>query len=217
MEQATLNAQARQDIGSLAARRLRRLGKVPGVVYGRKQASKPVLLKTEDVQHVIAHRIKMLTLSVDGVPESVLVKDVQFDTYGDEALHVDFERIAMDELIEVECPVELVGTSKGQAAGGVVEHPVTDLKIRCLPGNIPDAIKVAISHLEIGHTIHVRDIKAPESVTILTDAESILVTIRAPVKVEEVVAAAPPEEAVQEPELIRRPKAEEEEETESKK
>jgi len=201
----------------LAARRLRRLGKVPGVVYGRKQASKPVLLKTEDVQHVIAHRIKMLTLSVDGVPESVLVKDVQFDTYGDEALHVDFERIAMDELIEVECPVELVGTSKGQAAGGVVEHPVTDLKIRCLPGNIPDAIKVAISHLEIGHTIHVRDIKAPESVTILTDAESILVTIRAPVKVEEVVAAAPPEEAVQEPELIRRPKAEEEEETESKK
>jgi len=212
VEQATLNAQPRQGIGSVAVRKLRREGKVPGVVYGHKKAPLAVVLTVEDVQRVVSHRIKMLTLNLGTETESVLVKEVQFDTFGEEALHVDFERIAMDELIEVECPVELVGTSKGQAAGGVVEHPVTDLHIRCLPGNIPEAIKIPISHLEIGNSVHVRDIKAPEGVEILTDPEAILVAIKPPLEAEEVAAAAPPEEGVQEPELIRRPKPEEEEE-----
>lgn len=213
MDQTTLNAEPRQETGSAAARRFRLAGSVPAIVYGHKEGSVPVLLKSEDVSHVVAHRIKMVTLSVDGKVDQVLVKDVQFDTFGDEVLHLDFERVAMDEVIEVECPVELTGTAKGAAAGGVLEHPTSDLHVRCLPGNIPDAIKVSVSALEIGDSIAVSEITAPEGVEILTDPEAILVAIRPPLKVEE-EEAAPAEEgeaaAGDEPEVIGRKKEDEE-------
>lgn len=212
MDQTTLNAETRQETGSAAARRSRRAGSVPAIVYGHKEGPVPVLLKIEDVNNVVAHRIKMVTLSVDGKVDQVLVKDVQFDTFGDEVLHLDFERVAMDELIEVECPVELTGTAKGAAAGGVLEHPTSDLHVQCLPGNIPEVIKVSVSALEIGDSIAVRDITPPEGVEILTDPEAILVTIRPPLKVEE-EEEAPAEDAEAaggEPEVIGRKKEEEE-------
>ena len=218
MDQTTLNAEARPEIGSAAARRYRNAGSVPAIVYGHKEGPVPVLLKVEEVSNVVKHRIKMVTLSVDGKVDQVLVKDVQFDTFGDEVLHLDFERVAMDEMIEVECPVELTGTAKGAAAGGVLEHPTSDLRVQCLPGNIPDAIKISVSALEIGDSIAVKDITAPEGVVILTDPEAILVTIRPPLKVEE-VEEAPAEEAEAaegEPEVIGRKKEEDEESEDSK-
>jgi len=213
MEQTRLEAEVRQQVGSAAARRARRAGMIPASVYGHKQDPVSVLLRREDIQRVVAHRIKMVTLAIDGRSEQVLVKDVQFDTFGETVLHVDFERVAMDEMIDVECPVELVGTAKGAAAGGVVEHPVTDLKVRCLPANIPEAIRVGISQLAIGDTIHVRDVTPPTGVTVLTDPDAILVTIRPPAVVEEEEAApAEVEEPVAgEPEVIGREKREEEE------
>ena len=214
MEQAALDTEIREATGSAASRRLRRAGLIPAVVYGHKEAPVPIVLKEEAVQRVVSHRVKMVKLTMGGKSEQMLVKDVQFDTFGENILHIDFERVAMDELIEVECPVELTGTAKGAAAGGVLEHPVSDLRVRCLPGNIPEAIKVSVSDLAIGDTIHVRDIKAPDGVTILTDPEAIIVTIRPPAKVveEEKALVEAVEAAAEEPEVIGRPKAEEEEE-----
>jgi len=118
----------------------------------------------------------------------------------------------MDEVIEVECPVELVGTAKGAAAGGVVEHPVTDLHVRCLPANIPQLIRVRVSDLAIGDSIHVRDVEPPDGVTVLTDPESILVTIRPPAIAEEPEAAEAEEvePGGEEPEVIGRKKEDEE-------
>jgi len=213
MDQATLNAELRKEAGSIAARRFRRAGQIPAVLYGHTEDPVSLLLRREDVQHLVAHRVKMIVVSVKGKAESALVKDVQFDTFGEEVLHLDLERVAMDEVIEVECPVELTGTSKGAAAGGVVEHPVSDLRIQCLPGNIPEVIKVSTSDLAIGDAIHVRDIQAPEGVTILTDPEAILVTIRPPVVVveEEALAEEAKEPGAEEPEVIGREKAEGEE------
>ena len=215
MEAATLGAEVREQTGTAASRRSRRDGNVPAVVYGHKQGPVAVLLKGDDVRRVVSHRIKMVKLSVGGKVDQMLVKDVQFDVFGEEILHVDFERVAMDELIEVECPVELTGTAKGAAAGGVLEHPTSDLRIRCLPANRPEAIKVSVSDLAIGDSIAVKDIRAPAGVTILTDPEAILVTIRPPAKVV-VEEEAPAEEAgpaTGEPEVIGRKKAEDEEET----
>jgi len=190
---------------------------IPAVVYGHKEGPVSVLLRKEDIQRVVARRTKMVTLAVDGKSDQVLVKEVQFDTFGESVLHVDFERIAMDELIDVECPVELVGTAKGAAAGGVVEHPVTDLQVSCLPADIPEAIKVGISHLAIGDAIHVRDVQAPPGVTILTEPDAILVTIRPPVVVEEEAPVEAEEAAPGEPEVIGRAKGEEEEPAEGAK
>jgi len=219
MEAATLSAEVREQTGTAASRRFRRAGNVPAVVYGHKEGAVAVLLKSEEVQRVVSHRIKMVKLSVGGKVDQMLVKDVQFDVFGDEILHIDFERVAMDELIEVECPVELAGTSKGAAAGGVLEHPTSDLRISCLPANIPEAIRISVSDLAIGDSIAVRDIKVPDGVTILTDPEAVLVTIRPPLKVEEEEEEAPAEEegaaaAADEPEVIGRKKAEGEEEAE---
>jgi len=215
MEEATFSAEIREQTGTAASRRFRRAGNVPAVVYGHKEGPVAILLKSEDVQRVVSHRIKMVELSVGGEVDQMLVKDVQFDVFGDEVLHIDFERVAMDELIEVECPVELAGTSKGAAAGGVLEHPTSDLHVSCLPANIPEAIKISVSDLAIGDSIAVKDIKAPDGVTILTDPEAILVTIRPPLKVEEEEAPVEEEEAAvaaEEPEVIGRKKAEGEEE-----
>lgn len=216
MEDVTLSAEIREQTGTAASRRFRRAGNVPAVVYGHKEGPVAVLLKSEDVQRVVSHRIKMVKLSVGGKVDQMLVKDVQFDVFGDEVLHIDFERVAMDELIEVECPVELAGTAKGAAAGGVLEHPTSDLRISCLPANIPEAIKVSVSDLAIGDSIAVKDIKAPDGVTILTDPEAILVTIRPPLKVEEAEEAPVEEEgaAAEGPEVIGRKKTEGEEEAE---
>lgn len=213
MEQATLDAQTREETGAAALRRLRRSGMVPAVVYGHKEGAVAVSLKIEDAQNVVAHRIKMVMLAVGGKAEQVLVKDVQFDPFGEDVLHLDFERIAMDEIIEVECPVELAGTAKGVAAGGVLEHPVSDLKVSCLPRNIPEVMKVSVSDLEIGDSILVRNIKAPEGVTILTDPDAVLVAIRPPLIVaEEEAPVEAVEGAAEEPEIIGRVKSEEEEE-----
>lgn len=210
MEQVTLSAQLRSELGSAASRRNRRAGMIPAVVYGHKQDAMPLLLRREDINRVVSHRIKMVTLNIGDKSEHALVKDVQFDTFGDDLLHVDFERVGMDEMIEVECPVELAGTSKGQAAGGIVEHPVTDLRVRCLPGNIPECIRISISDLAIGDVVHVRDIRVPEGVSILTDPNAILVHIRPPAKA--AVEAAPGEaaEAPSEPKVIGRERPEEE-------
>lgn len=220
MEQATLKAKTRETKGSSAAKKMRRTGQIPGVLYGHKQEPVSVVLNREEVMRIVSHRIKMVTLQMDKLKETALIRDVQFDTFGDKVLHMDFERIAMDELVEVEVPVVFVGTAKGQGAGGVIDHPITDLTVSCLPGNIPESIRVSIAHMEIGDIIHVKDVKAPEGIKILTDPEAILVMVRQPV--EEVAAAAPVAEgeegaAPAEPELIRRERATEEEEEEEKK
>ncbi|MFH1731533.1 MAG: 50S ribosomal protein L25 [Planctomycetota bacterium] len=217
MQEAVLSAEVREQTGTAASRRSRRAGNVPAVVYGHQEGPVAVVLKSEDVQRVVSHRIKMVKLSVGGKVDQMLVKDVQFGVFGDEILHIDFERVAMDELIEVECPVELTGTAKGAAAGGVLEHPTSDLHISCLPANIPESVKISVSDLAIGDSIAVKDIKAPNGVTILTDPEAILVTIRPPLKVEEEVAPAEEEAAAaaaEEPEVIGRKKAEGEKEAE---
>ncbi|MFO7899873.1 MAG: 50S ribosomal protein L25 [Planctomycetota bacterium] len=204
-QQTTIQAERREATGSAAARRLRRSGKVPGVVYGHKEDVVPVQLGADDVHHLVAHRVMMLALDMGDTSEQVLVKEVQFDPLGEEVLHLDFERIAMDEEVEIECPVEFVGTAKGVAAGGVPEHPVADLTVRCLPGNIPENIKVQVSELEIGDTITVADIEAPDGVEVVTEPEAVLITIRPPEELEEEEEEVLPEE----PELIGREEEEE--------
>jgi large subunit ribosomal protein L25 len=213
MDQEAITAELRETTGSSDSRRARRAGRIPATVYGHKQDPISVVVKAEDVKHIVSHRIKMVTLNAGGTVEQVLVKDVQFDTFGDEVLHLDLERIAMDELLHLECPVELIGVAKGAANGGVVDHPTSDLEVECLPANIPDMININISDLEIGDSIHVKDIEAPEGVTILTDPEAILVTIHPPAVVEEEeeeAEVAPEGAGGVEPEIIGRKKEDEE-------
>jgi large subunit ribosomal protein L25 len=140
-------------------------------------------------------------LAIDGKSEKVLVKDVQYDHLGAEVLHVDFARVSLDERVEVTVPLELRGTPKGEADGGVLQQLVAELEIECLVTDIPDAIRHNVSEMGLDTDLHVRDLQLPPGVKALQDEDLVLAQVRE-VKEEEV---APTEVAEGgEPEVIGR-------------
>ena len=217
MEIQALEVERREAQGSAAARRLRRQGKVPGVLYGHGQEVVPLTLPAEAVHEVLETGRKLVTLKLGGVQERALVKEVQFDSWGREILHVDFSRVALDEVVNVEVEIIGHGTPKAALSGGVLEQPLRRLPIACKADAIPDSIRAEVSAMETGHMIHVRDLQLPEGVKALADADGIVFIVKE-ARVEEVVAAPAPEAAVAEPEVIgRAAKAEAEEGEEQEK
>jgi large subunit ribosomal protein L25 len=205
MEQTVIQATKRQDVGSPGARRLRRQGLVPAVLYGHKLDTVHLTLPLKDVERLVHAHTHMVSLEIGGTVETALIKEIQYDSMGDHLLHVDLARVAMDQKVSVTVPVELHGLAKGLAAGGVLEHLLKDVQVQCLPGDIPERIRVEIAGLEVGAAIRLRDIVPPPGVEFLQDPEMRVVSIRA--KLEEVAAPGLGEaEIPAEPELIRREK-----------
>jgi len=215
-----LTAQERSEHGTHNARRMRKAGKIPAVLYGHKEATVPLTLSRDELYKAVRHGVRLVDVKQGDKSEKALIRDVQWDPLGHDILHVDFARVSMDERIEVDVRVELRGTAPGVAtAGGVLNQPLHTLKVECLAISIPESIRVSIAELQIDKAIYVKDLTVPEGVKILNDPDAIVVQC-APKIVEEVVAvpgAAPTAEQA-EPELIGRQKAEEgEEEAEEKK
>src|SRR5947209_5747691 len=192
-ESVSLVAKPRHERGSQAARRLRRQGMIPGVVYGHKEETVAVSLPAEELESAIRHGVRIIDLKADGKEEKALIKDVQWDHLGKELLHVDFARVAIDERIEITVPIELRGTAPGVNAGGVLDQPLHELSVECLAIRIPDSIRVSIQDLQVDGVIHVRDLTLPEGVKVLSDPDAIVVHITAPITEPE--AAAPVTEA----------------------
>jgi large subunit ribosomal protein L25 len=186
--------------GSRVSRRLRAAGRVPGVIYGHKQAVVPISLVRHDVLRMIKTPGHLADLDVAGTTETVLIRDVQWDHLGKEVLHLDFTRVSAEEIIETEVAVELRGQAAGVANGGIVEHLVHSLSIKCKAGAIPDSLKVDISNLQVEEGIHVRDLVLPNDVTVSADEDVLIVHV--------VVRAAAPEpteaaEGAVQPEVIK--------------
>jgi len=197
--------------GSRVARRLRRQGLIPGVIYGHKQAVVPVTLTRDDVWRMIKTPGRLADLDVNGTAETVLIRDVQWDHLGKEVLHLDFARVSAEEMIETEVALESRGVAAGIAAGGIFEHLVHSLKITCRAGSIPDSLKMDVSHLEVDGGVHVRDLTLPPDVTVNADPDLLLahVVLRA-VEVEEVPEAEVAEPT--QPEVIKAERKEKEKE-----
>jgi large subunit ribosomal protein L25 len=213
-ESLVLVAEARAGRGKQAARRLRRTGKVPAVLYGHKEETLSVALPLEEVEKAIRRGVRVVDLKAGGKEEKALIRDVQWDHLGKDLLHVDFARVAADERIVLTVPIELRGTAPGVTAGGVLDQPIHTLSIECLAISIPDTIRVNIGELQIGSAIHVRDLVLPAGVKAMSDPEAIVVQVKQPVVEEEAPVAAEAAEAA-EPEVIgAKEKAEEEEESE---
>jgi large subunit ribosomal protein L25 len=213
-ESLVLVAETRAGRGKQAARRLRRTGKVPAVVYGHKEETLSVALPLEEVEKAIRRGVRVVDLKAGGKEEKALIRDVQWDHLGKDLLHVDFARVAADERIVLTVPIELRGTAPGVTAGGVLDQPIHTLSIECLAISIPDTIRVNIGELQIGSAIHVRDLVLPAGVKAMSDPEAIVVQVKQPVAEEEAPVAAEAAEAA-EPEVIgAKEKAEEEEESE---
>ncbi|MEM8872930.1 MAG: 50S ribosomal protein L25 [Planctomycetota bacterium] len=195
----TLEAEKRDKLGTRECRRIRKAGKIPGVVYGHGEGNTSVALPTKLTTESIHKGAHLFNLDIAGKTESVLLKDIQFDPFGVEILHLDFARISLDEIVTVLVPVHFVGEAKGEKEGGIVEHEHTEVEVECRADSIPDEIKVNVEALGLNDNLHVSDITFPEGVTPTMEPDTVIAHVAAP----RVTAVADePAEASTEPEVL---------------
>src|SRR5881296_3047992 len=211
-KQVKLKAEPRTATGRSAARRLKARGIVPAVVYGGREESQPLQVSARDISAMLSHASGeniLVELEIAGHKgtRTALLQEVQHSPVGGDVLHVDFHAISMDEKIQADVPLEALGIPTGvKNFGGLLDQNLRALAIECLPRDLPDKITVDVSALNIGDSIHVRDIKLPDGVTAKTPVDLTAFSVLAPVVEEEPVA--PVAEAAAGPEVIKEKKEE---------
>src|SRR5215218_5323080 len=184
-----LSVEERPERGTRAVRRLRREGFVPGVVYGGTDGdSTSFKVGARELRQVLVDGSALIDLDVDGSTRPVIVKDQQRHPVRDELIHIDLLEVRLDEKIQTQVSVHLEGGEEapGIKEGGVLEHVTHQLNIEALPTDIPDAIHVDVSGLEIAATMHLSEINPPAGVTFLDEhEETILASVVVPTEVEE--------------------------------
>jgi len=220
MATVDLKGEVRTGVGKAEAKRLRRAHRIPGIVYGGPQGPVPVVVNPQELLSVLTVGENVLiNLSLGGAGGTdrrmVILKELQMDPAKGRPLHADFLEVSMERKIRVEVPLVLTGEPVGvKGKGGVLEQPLRQLFVECLPLNIPERIGVDVSALDIGSAIHVRDLTVGEGVRILEDGGRVVASVVAPAAEE---VAAPVEEKPAEPEVVgKKEKAEAEAEAEAK-
>ena len=218
---AVLEATPRDTFGKNEARRTRRDGHVPAVLYGDGKDATPISVQPKallKILHSESGQNTLISLKLpDGGDARVLVRDFQLDPITHQLLHADFYRIAMDRLIQVTIPVVVRGEPKGvKQQGGILEFIRREIVIECLPGDIPENVEVDVSELMLHQGVRVRDIAADAKWKSVSDPDMMLVHVILP-KAEEVAATPEATAAVAtatpaEPEVIKKGKKDEEEE-----
>ena len=207
MNQANLNVQVRQDIGKQSAKRLRRNGMIPGIYYIHGQPSVNFAVDAKALRNTLAHKSGILEVNFsNGDTAKCVVREVQWDPVKGSFLHLDLMGVRLTEKIKVAVPIRFVGNSAGVKLGGVLQQLLRELDIECLPLDIPEAITVDVTALEINQSVHVGDLKL-DKIEILENPTQVIVAVLPP-RLEEVVAPSPTEET-KEPELIGQKKEEE--------
>ena len=189
MADFAINVDVRRDTGKGVARKLRAAGRIPGVYYGRSEASVLISLDPRALEHILATSAAGMNTLIDivakGVGEvdgkTVLVKELQRDPVYGTPLHADLYAIDLARAIQVSVPIHLTGTAEGVQMGGIVDHALRELELECLADAIPEEIPIDISALEVGDSLHVRDISLPDGVTLISDADLSVVSVVAPV------------------------------------
>ena len=210
-----LSGTRREKLGKGGARKARAAGHIPGVLYGHGEEPVPVSVQAREFDLALRGHPggnPIVNLAVAGGEYTALIRDVQYDPLTHDILHLDFQHISLTETIEVRVAVHLEGLPIGvKDGGGILETILREIEVRCLPTAIPPSIRVDVSHLNIGDSIHVGEISVPD-VTILNDGEETIATVVPPTVMEEKPAEeAVVEAAVSEPEVIAKGKKDEEE------
>lgn len=191
MKQVELKVSERSDFGSPEARRMRREGLIPGVLYGSGKESVPLSVEEKALRQALGHGhsnvILNLTFKDKSKSHAAILKEHQTDPVTGGLLHLDFIEVSMDQPIESTVHVQLVGIAIGLRDGGIMDHALRELHIRCLPTNIPAEIECDVEALGIGDSARVSDLKVPAGVEILDDPETMIAAVMAPkIVVEEV-------------------------------
>ncbi|MBI3836386.1 MAG: 50S ribosomal protein L25 [Planctomycetia bacterium] len=201
-----LNVNVRESRGKREARRLRRSGSIPAILYGHGEANCSLTVASDAMSSIIRHGGRVVDLN-GAVNEKAFIRDLQWDVYGTEVLHVDFARVSEHERIEVKVAVELRGHAAGIKDGGVVEHFVHEVEIECEALSIPEKLELNVNDLKIGDQMTAADLRLPPGINLISDPEAVLVHCVA-ARVEEEVAA--PAAGAVEPEVIGRTAEDEE-------
>jgi large subunit ribosomal protein L25 len=213
MSTEILKAEKREAAGTRACRLLRAQGQVPVVLYGHKEETVPLQISGKALEDALHRRVRMFELEVGKKKEVALLKEVQYDSFGDAPVHADFVRIAMDETLRLEVPIQLKNPPKIEHT--MLEQPLVQVLIECLPKDIPEAIVAIVSDMKEGEFRKVGALVPPPGVKIMTDPEVIFATLKTiQEEVVEPTAAAAAEGAAVEPEVITRKPEEGEEEAE---
>jgi large subunit ribosomal protein L25 len=228
MEQRELEVFLRTEKGKGAAHRIRREGKIPAVLYGRAMETYSLSLNPEELKKILtsgARENTLIGLRMIGPGSEkignrvVMLKDLQVHPIKRNYLHADFYAVAMDEKIEVEVPIHLTGKAEGTKSGGILEQPRREVRVRCLPTDIPEFIEVDVSGLQIGDSLHVQDIRSSSKFEIVAETNFTVASVTPPIseaKYEEIVAAPEGEREIAQPERVGEKKEETEEAKETK-
>ena len=195
-----ISARKREMQGTNAARRLRRMGRVPGIVYGGQQGAVNIELDHKELYLSLRNErfhASILTLDVGGTKEQVLLRAVNMHAYRPQVQHVDFQRVQKDKKLHMKVPLHFTNAEKSPGVkeqGGVVSHVLNELDITCFPDDLPEFIEVDLGNLAVGNSIHARDLALPKGVELaLAKAENpVVATVVVPqlITEEEEAAAA---------------------------
>src|SRR5262245_22800938 len=213
MEMVELTIQKREGTGKGPARRLRRAGHVPAVLYG-VASPETIAVSPRDVLRLIhghegSTRLLKVIFSGSGDSKMAIIRDMQFDPVSEDLIHVDLQEVAMDRPIQVSVAVHHVGEAVGVKENqGILEMLMREVQVSCLPGNIPEVLEADVSGLHINEVLAVKDLKAPEGVRILNDPNQAVVMVAPPMAEETPAGGAPVAAGTAEPEVLteRKPK-----------
>jgi large subunit ribosomal protein L25 len=210
MASASLIAELRSESGKGVARKLRAAGRVPGVVYGHAREAQSLSVVARDLDKLlssISTGSTVVELALGGATTRTLIREVQRHPFKKVVLHIDFQELVAGEKVTVDLPLVFVGTPEGvRLSGALLEQILHTVAVLVDPASIPNHIDVDVTHLAMGHSLHIRDLKLPEGVEVLSDEDATICAVIAPRAAVEAAAAEP---GAGEPELIRKAKEEE--------
>jgi large subunit ribosomal protein L25 len=214
-----LEGQERNPGNKNDARRVRRDGKIPGVLYGAAKQAVPVSLDPRQVSRILHSQSghnTIFELKLNGEHTKAMIVDWQYEPIKGSLLHVDLKRIAMDQKLHVKVPIVLRGEAEGvKTQGGILEHALREVEIECLPQDIPTSIETDVSHLVFGKVLRVADLPHNEKLKFLTDPNrpvALIISVKEEVAPTPEAVAAEAGAAPAEPEVIKKGKQEAEEE-----
>jgi large subunit ribosomal protein L25 len=178
-----LQAEPRAETGKGPARRLRATGRVPATLYGHGVEPTSISVSAQDLLHLFhqtAGASVLVDLKLDGQELLTIVREVQRDHIHNRFIHVDFMAVRRDEKIVVNVELHETGDSAGVHAGGVIEHHLREVELRCLPANVPERLDFDITNLQLGESVRVGDLVPPEGVEILTDPDTMVLAVVEP-------------------------------------
>ena len=206
MEQTTLRGEKRTATGTRVARALRAAGKLPAVIYGHGEKPESITLEQHEVEVALAHGARTLEVQIGKNKKPYLIKKVQYDHFATTPIHLDLTRVDLTELVRVRVGIELRGTPKGIADGGILDQLMAELEVECTVTVIPDTLHPLVTDLGVGDSLLVKDLELPEGVAALADAEDRVATVKV-LAIHEEETETPEqegEESSEEPERIGR-------------